>query len=626
MLRTILYSAFSFLLLFSSFAFSAELTSKVRSALGDVSRQKKNQNNWGILRVGSKVYESDKLKTGEESEIVLGLPDGSLITVAEKSEIIVSVLFEKNSQQTSIGISSGKIGFVAQKQKNKDASFSFKTGTAVAAIRGTEGVISDESSIFSLSSGKLEISSGANTYAINGGETSINNDEGKSVVIQLASSGNLDFISELETILADSTTNFETRLAQIKQADSLFQKKLKQVQNMISCSFESFPDSTYLPKLSLKGKCALKEEYRAEHQISSLEIFGEQVFPAEDGTFSKDIEFEPDAFGEKQFKVFCVVDDSLSIYAQSFKTLYLQMPEKPKEISSFILQTEKSVNICKKPLEIEGSYTTEDKNATLTVQIGNVLKSENLIRLSDGQKHSFIYKTNLTDVNNLWNETKALVIFNAKDYAETKEITLNVDKTCREVNQIKPALRFNSYDSLKCKVNLYASNLESDAAIFKIYKDGSEQKEDAILKNSYLNTSLAKGIHEYEFELMDQAENKSVVKKTLGCFPQKNFSLLLFGNTYEKLRVPPPPNGMVDKITKTLDFKIKTVENDPSYIHSVVVKQNGKEILREVKDQIQSLDFSLPVELKRNFKNQFDIQVIHKNGIKKSAKKIYEVR
>ena len=64
------------MLLLSSFSYAAPVAGKVRSALGDVSRQKKNQSTWSTLRVGAKVFQTDKVKTGQESELVLGLPDG----------------------------------------------------------------------------------------------------------------------------------------------------------------------------------------------------------------------------------------------------------------------------------------------------------------------------------------------------------------------------------------------------------------------------------------------------------------------------------------------------------------------------------------------------------------------
>ena len=107
-------------LLLSSFSYAAPVAGKVRSALGDVSRQKKNQSTWSTLRVGAKVFQTDKVKTGQESELVLGLPDGSIITIEEHSEVELSELFEENgAYKTSIDIQSGRLSFAAQKQEKK---------------------------------------------------------------------------------------------------------------------------------------------------------------------------------------------------------------------------------------------------------------------------------------------------------------------------------------------------------------------------------------------------------------------------------------------------------------------------------------------------------------------------
>ena len=75
-----------------------------------------------------------------------------------------------------------------------------------------------------------------------------------------------------------------------------------------------------------------------------------------------------------------------------------------------------------------------------------------------------------------------------------------------------------------------------------------------------------------------------------------------------------------------MHFKIKLQENDPTFLYKVIVKKNGKTILQEKLDQIQSLDYILPIEINRNALNQFEIEVLHKNGLTVKAKKIYEVR
>ena len=82
----------------------------------------------------------------------------------------------------------------------------------------------------------------------------------------------------------------------------------------------------------------------------------------------------------------------------------------------------------------------------------------------------------------------------------------------------------------------------------------------------------------------------------------------------------------MDRITQTLQFRIRIPENDPEFLYKVTVRQNGKVILQESLSQIHSLDYQIPVTLSRGVKNHVDIEVVHKSGYISKAKKEYEVR
>ena len=138
------------LALLPALAFSAPAVGKVRSTLGNVDRWKVKLNNWAQLWTGAKVYQSDLVRTGVESEVVFALPDGSSIAIAENTEIELSQLLEPNDEggfETKIDIHKGFINFAVRKQKNKKSNFKFKTGTATASIRGTEGFVGGEGSL-----------------------------------------------------------------------------------------------------------------------------------------------------------------------------------------------------------------------------------------------------------------------------------------------------------------------------------------------------------------------------------------------------------------------------------------------------------------------------------------------
>jgi FecR protein. len=128
-------------------AIAAKPTSgKVRSVLGDVSRQKANKTNWAALRVGATVEQADKIRTEIESQAIINLPDGSTISIEEKTLVVFEeLLSHEGNQQITADVQKGKVRFDVQKQKGKESSFKFRTGTATAAIRGTAGVIGQTS-------------------------------------------------------------------------------------------------------------------------------------------------------------------------------------------------------------------------------------------------------------------------------------------------------------------------------------------------------------------------------------------------------------------------------------------------------------------------------------------------
>lgn len=137
--------------LLPAMAFSAPAVGKVRSALGAVDRIKIKQSEWSALRVGAHVYQSDRVRTGVESEVIFGLPDGSSITIAENAEVEMTNLLEPNNEggfETRLDIKKGHLNFAVPKLLKDKSKFIFKTGTATASIRGTEGYIGGEGVFF----------------------------------------------------------------------------------------------------------------------------------------------------------------------------------------------------------------------------------------------------------------------------------------------------------------------------------------------------------------------------------------------------------------------------------------------------------------------------------------------
>ncbi|MCQ2097295.1 MAG: FecR family protein [Fibrobacter sp.] len=219
------------LALIPTFAFSAPAAGKVRSALGEVDRQKVRQTDWTALRVGANIYQSDKVRTGNESEVIFALPDGSSITIAENAEVEMHNLLEPNGQggfETRLDIKKGHINFAVHKLQDKNSKFIFKTGTATASIRGTEGYIGGDGAFFAgLKTGKLEITpEGSDSpLAIVAGETMFGRDS--MVVMKLSSSGDARFAKRLNRILSDKSKSMDAIVSDVQKADSTFQEELK---------------------------------------------------------------------------------------------------------------------------------------------------------------------------------------------------------------------------------------------------------------------------------------------------------------------------------------------------------------------------------------------------------------
>ncbi|MCQ2105336.1 MAG: FecR family protein [Fibrobacter sp.] len=516
-------------------ALAAQSVGKVRSTLGSVERLKFKQGEWAALSVNAKVYQYDRVKTGVESEVIFNFVDGSTISIAENTEVeLVNVLTpnDNGGYETELNIKKGHLNFAVPKLQNKKSNFKFKTGTATASIRGTEGYVGGEGVFFAgLKSGKLEIvpNGSSESVSIVAGETTFGLDS--LVVVKLASSGDVRFAKRLEKILKEKKPVSEL-VADVQKADSVYQKDLKD---------------------------------EAEKAAASVSANG------------------------------------------------------------FNLSTPSAVEVCGQGLNIEGFYRTSDESASLVVKVGSY-QSGNLIKAADGVSHSFAHKIALTDENGLWNADKATITFAGAGVTETKTVNLQVNKACVEVNSIAPAVSISSYDSLRCASHISVKNMKNDAGVLTITADGAPVSEEAIVRNVQKRINLKEGRHTYVIGVVDQAGNATEVTESMGCYPIKRFNIDVVNAHKEVLSVPPPPRDIPDHISKTLQFRIKLPDNNPEALYKVVVKQNGKIILQETLGQIQDLDYQIPVELKRDALNRFDIEATAKSGYKAKARKVFEVR
>lgn len=607
-------------------ALAAKPTSgKVRSVLGDVSRQKVNKTNWAALRVGATVEQADKIRTEIESQAIINLPDGSTISIEENTLVVFEELVAMNgSQQFTANVQQGKVRFDVQKQKGKESSFKFRTGTATAAVRGTSGVIGQTSRskpIAALREGKLEISTGSGMVNINGGETAVPNGD-SFVVLELASSGDLDFLNKIDSLLNDTTMSLEDLKKNIQSLDSIYAINLKNAADTLGCSFESIPDSVTTPFLTIQGLCkpGIFVEIGAERIETTDEPF--QFTPTWDAS----------AYGTKKFPVSCFVG-KVNLPCGYITTNYVQpaKPVKKTEVAPktekvpFQLTTQSPVKVCKTgAVTMEGTFDTTAANAALFVKLGNYT-SPNLVPLSQGSK--FSHTIAVSDRIGNWEEKKAYAEFHTAEGIQTASIDLEVDKSCAKVNQEVPIVHFQRYDSTRCEASISVSNIKGDVVLLSTFIDGALSKETSLNKDIFTTFKLKAGSHKYTFKAADRAGNKGEVVKTLGCFPKVNTNLSIQGGNYELVRAPLPVKGAKSGISRNVKFKIANVpQQDPEQIKRITIKQNGKNVVQLQNKQITDLNFDIPVELARDKKTIIKIEVVMKNGRILNASKTYEVR
>ncbi len=613
------------LMLAVPFSYAAKNTSgKVRSVIGDVTTQKKSEGNWVPLRVGAKVKEKDMIRTLVESQAIVALPDGSTISVEENSLVEFSQLVSEDGVQTAMtDIKSGKVRFDVQKQTSKESYFKFKTGTATAAIRGTDGIIGTTSKgiiIASLRNGRLEITVKGQKTELEGGQTVFSKDT-SFVVMDLASSGDLDFLNDLDAMLSDTTISLEKLTETILAKDNEYKAKQTAAKDSIKCSFETLPDTIYTPNVTIRGTCpaGISVELSSERIESTGEMI--QFTPS----------WAPSSIGDKKFPVVCYAG-KVSFGCADLHTVYKLPPDTTAKDSitqatniPFKVTTPLSLNICETgAATIEGEFDPNDSTATLFVKLGNYI-SPNLVPLSAGGK--WTHTITISDQKDNWNEEYATVEFNGATGRENVKIKLEIDKSCEAINLNRPMLLFQRTDSIRCEASVSIANVKDEVVILSIERDNTPLKETYFDKNSYSTLKLKSGLHDYTWIVRDQAGNKAELKKKLGCYPNIQASISIAKGQNERLRVPPPPKGISKYFERPLVFSINIPDQDPSHIKRIVVnKGNENLLLLEGSKRITELRHEVRVKLEYGKKTEIEIQVLLKNGKQINATKIYEVR
>lgn len=599
---------------------------KIRNASGPQAlHEPKGKGGYIPAETGSKVTKKDRFKTGDESLIIIGLPDGSSLTINERTEAeMAELLNEDGINHNQVNILNGKVNFDVQKQA-KGSDFKFKTGTATAAIRGTAGTIGFTSlmkPIASLRNGSVDIEDSAlsTKYNLKGGQTAFS--IGKEVVVlDLKSSGDAKFLDEIDKYITDPAlaSNKEALIKLVQKADSAYQVRKEKLEQDANCAITPLPDTVYTAKQTVKVKCAKGTMVGIQEKpvLSNGEIT------------ELNVDWASNLIGAKKIVLQCYID-STSYYPCAELTTYYAGDKNagdPNHIP-LTITTSSPAKVCDPAsVTVEGTFDARGSNADLRFKHGN-FTSDNQISFSANGK--FSYNIQISDEKGNWNYDQVEVEYTSTEFGtETAFLDLDIDKRCKSVNRIRPTLTFDKYDSLRCKMHYEIDNVAGDDNFFTIATDRVTGIESIVKQTIKTTSNLDEGRHSYTLKIADQAGNSSQVTKTLGCY--KNIAkarIRLSGSgSTERLRVPPPPQNYKNTFYKYLDFSVLGLPgDDPIFISQVHVYKNNSEIAKWQEHAIHETSFYTQIELSRGEEARIDIKVTLKSGQTLTATKFYVVR
>ena len=619
------------------FSFAAKVQSgKVNYAVGEVflhrsgAKQviKSSDPDMNKLKKAKNVKEGDNIETLLESEVIIGLPDGSSFNVQENTIVAITKLSFENGENNFITeVKRGSMKFDVQKQANSKSKFKFKTGTATAAIRGTDGFVGTSKScaVASLATGNLDfaINNDESTRAISGGQTIIYCKKNL-LVMDLKSSGNQDLFKALDSVLTDTTLSADAIRKAAEEADKKIVEKQNALKSKIQCNVTPLPDIVTSSKQVITATCS---------EGTHIRIFDNPV--RSDGNEIKlDVEWAPSTIGQKKIPLTCFFDGDSSTTTQcGLVTTYYAGTTDIGDLKGPIPLTITSstpVEVCDPAMAtIEGFFDPADSNASLTVSLGKYT-SQNLVPLSVNGK--FSHSIPMSDKAGNWNEKSIYVKYqSAQNGNQEAEIPLKVNKSCKAVNLLPPTVEIYAN---KCKAELALGQTKGDKAIYTLSVDNVPQKEVYFDSDRKFTDNLVRGTHVYKFHVEDLAANKVELNQKLECYPplktvkvnfEKGKGRFEKGKGYvERLRVPPPPHRYSKTFYRQFSFTVAGLpQNDPDYIKEIKISLPGKTILLRGSD-LTSNRIDQQIELTRGEPTTINITVKLKSEEVLTTQKTYE--
>lgn len=607
---------------------AASKSGKIRYAVGErtIIDEKGSERQ---AKAGGKVKEKELVKTGIESQVVIALPDGSSLSIEENSLVQFLALSAEDGKQTAMtDIKHGKVKFDAQRQ-NDGSSFKFKTGTATAAIRGTDGmagISAKGKAAFGLNTGKLDIDGGDGCkVSIEAGEIAFS--DGKCFrKMKSDKPGDKESMDKLLILMDDSTATADSIESKLRQFNEALKTIAAKVQKTPPCTFANLPETVDTNFVTINGTC----EGNVNLLISDAKV------EVSGGKVSTVFDWQSKAIGTKKIDITCMdtldvaglikelgipeglVPESKKKLGISYNCGQLTTVYQPKIDSSELAAQEMAfeVNaidndeICSKgSATIKGTYAKgldTTAKASITFAIG---KNSETVALA-AAKGPFEHAVSINDINGNWNASDIVVTFTVGSKSIAKVLPISVNKTCQPVNTQSPALVIAEQTATKgCSVKFSVSNLDDDAGIVTIIEDATPQKEVIVNGNTSGIFKTRTGTHRYEVQIVDQAGNTASKAQEISCYPKNNVAIAVDSKTEQwqsqRLRVPPAPKGHTNDLYRPMHFTIRNVPgNDPGQIKSITVNQTGSNsgnlLTLQGKTQIDRLDYDVNVKLTRD--------------------------
>lgn len=301
---------------------NALLKAKPRSVIGTVDLQKGGKENWVGLRVGRTVIEEDRIRTALESETVLELSEGSVLTVAELSDVRLEASLADNAKRmVAVDIQTGKVHFDIQRRPGRE--FRFKTSNAVASIRGTAGFVGSVNgrTVASLKEGKVEVFNKAGvTKSVGKNQTLLVDTAGSAKVLELASSGTEALANAIDSIVkvADGGAAMNTALLErsINTFDQSYAVRQREFEKRLQFRATGIADTLFVPSVMLQARVT---------PGTIVMVWGQRDTVPESGIYQRTFTWADSAYGAKRFLVSCG-DGSVELPCYMWVTEYAPMP------------------------------------------------------------------------------------------------------------------------------------------------------------------------------------------------------------------------------------------------------------------------------------------------------------